>query len=904
MLFLQSRPLLAALVVSFLLGAALPALAQASGTSSSVTGTVTDVTGAVVPGATITLHNPVSGLTRSVVSDTAGSFSLPNLPFNHYHLTVTRDGFNPLAQDVDVRSSVPVTLTLSLQVKTATETVTVEASSDDLVETTTAFHTDVDRQLIEKLPLESQSSSVSSLVTLSTPGVAADSNGLFHGLGDHAQNSFSVDDQPITDQQSKAFSNQIPVDSIESLEVISGAPPAEYGEKTSLVINVTTRSGQGLTKPKGSVKFSYGSFATTNLGFNLGVGGKKWGNFISVNGLNTSRFLDPPEFVALHDKGNQQNLFDRVDWQPNGKDSFRLNAGYTRSWFQNPNTYDNLHPTLTDPFGNFTGATDQRSQIQTYNFAPSWTRLINTHTIFSLGAFFRHDEYNYYPSRNPFADLGPIQEETVSQARKLTNVGARATLSYSHGSHNAKFGATYQQTFLRENDSLGIVSPLVNAPCLDGTGAPVPGFNNPGDCAGAGLQPNTAANPLATAPFLPFLSCYDLTRPTPSTAAGCASPQAVQYGFRGRADIKLLSLFAQDTYTHGPWSFNYGLRGDLYRGLTSHDEVQPRVGISYNVKKTGSLLRLSYARTLETPFNENLVLSATGCNFDVIAALVPCIPSSFSPGWRNEFHAGIEQAFGKYLVFSGEYIWKYTHNSYDFSILGNTPISFPIEWKSSKIPGFAGRVSVPNFHGITAQFVFSSVSARVFPPQLGGLGQTVGQNGLPFRIDHDEKFNQTTHIQYQFPRKGPWVGFNWRYDSGSVAGAVPFATDLTTPVDLTGYTGDQQLQIGLSCAGALPTLTAPLTSCAPADLAASRVVIPAPGTQNPDKNPARIAPRNLFDLALGHDNLFHTDKVKVTAQFTVINLTNQNSLYNFLSTFSGTHFVAPRTFGGEIGLNF
>ncbi len=56
---------------------------------------------------------------------------------------------------------------------------------------------------------------------------------LFHGLGDHASNSFSVDGQPITDQQSKVFSNQIPSNSVQSMEVISGAPPAEYGDKTA-----------------------------------------------------------------------------------------------------------------------------------------------------------------------------------------------------------------------------------------------------------------------------------------------------------------------------------------------------------------------------------------------------------------------------------------------------------------------------------------------------------------------------------------------------------------------------------------------------------------------------------------------------------------------------------------------
>ena len=69
----------------------------------------------------------------------------------------------------------------------------------------------MDRELFNKLPLESESSGLSSLVTLSTPGISADSNGLFHGLGDHAQNSFSVDGQAITDQQSKVFSNQIPL---------------------------------------------------------------------------------------------------------------------------------------------------------------------------------------------------------------------------------------------------------------------------------------------------------------------------------------------------------------------------------------------------------------------------------------------------------------------------------------------------------------------------------------------------------------------------------------------------------------------------------------------------------------------------------------------------------------------
>ena len=76
--------------------------------------------------------------------------------------------------------------------------------------------------------------------------------------------------------------------------------------------------------------------------------------------------------------------------------------------------------------------------------------------------------------------------------------------------------------------------------------------------------------------------------------------------------------------------------------------------------------------------------------------------------------------------------------------------------------------------------------------------------------------------------------------------------------------------------------------------------------ENDDHNPPRIASRNLFDVSVGHDNLFHFrgDKYKVSAQLTVINLTNKYALYNFLSTFSGTHYVSPRAITAQLGFHF
>src|SRR3984885_10985440 len=298
--------------------------AFAQGNAGVIHGTVTDPSGAVIPGATVQITNTVSGLNRSTTSDGTGQFSFTNIPFNPYQVSVSASGFSPLQQNFEIRSVLGTTLKLVLQVAAAASTVTVQANSSDLIEDDPTFHTDVDRDMFIKVPLESQSSSLSSLVTATTPGVSADSNGLFHGLGDHASNSFSVDGQSITDQQSKVFSNQIPSNSIQSIEVISGAPPAEYGDKTSLVIVATTRSGLGVTKPTGSISSSYGTFGSASAGFELAYGGKGWGNFIEADGLNSGRFLDPPEFSVFHDKGNEENFFDRVDYTFDQADSVHV----------------------------------------------------------------------------------------------------------------------------------------------------------------------------------------------------------------------------------------------------------------------------------------------------------------------------------------------------------------------------------------------------------------------------------------------------------------------------------------------------------------------------------------------------------------------------------------------------
>ena len=165
-----------------------------------------------------------------------------------------------------------------------------------------------------------------------------------------------------------------------------------------MVIVVTTRSGLGATTPHGDITASYGTFGTTNGGFDLLDGGKTWGNFISANGMNTSRFLDGPEFAVMHDHGNEENVFDRFDFKPSSTDTINVNLGFTRSWFQTPNSYDAQDATAWNgpgggqrrhrpqrPAGRLAGSALARSGRSTSR--PPGRIWRATHTVFTFGAF-------------------------------------------------------------------------------------------------------------------------------------------------------------------------------------------------------------------------------------------------------------------------------------------------------------------------------------------------------------------------------------------------------------------------------------------------------------------------------------------------------------------------------------
>ena len=409
----------------------------------------------------------------------------------------------------------------------------------------------------------------------------------------------------------------------------------------------------------------------------------------------------------------------------------------------------------------------------------------------------------------------------------------------------------------------------------------LPGVTNSAQCAA--LNPLYAPNPK----LLPGLVPYDLTR------------GGTYFAFHGRDNIDQFAFYAADDIKLGDFNVNIGLRDDQYNGLVSKNGVQPRVGVSYHVHPTDTVLRVAYSRTFETPFNENLLLSSATGSGGLAANVFGAQRSiPISPGARNQFNAGLQQKATRWLVVDLDYFWKYTHNGYDFDVLFNTPIAFPIAWHNSKVDGVTGRVSSINYHGFQGALTFGHSRARYFPPEVGGL-IFQGTASIPgvFRIDHDQAYQQTANLRYQHKKDGLWGSFLWRFDSGLAVTGVPDAASALT------LTSAQQVDIGLACGGVAATLQTPLRSCS-GTATSTLLTLPQAGTGNPDHNVDRVKPRSLFDIAFGTDNLLKAERNKVSLRFTITNLTNKTALYNFLSTFSGTHFLPPRTYQASLGFSF
>ena len=308
--------------------------------------------------------------------------------------------------------------------------------------------------------------------------------------------------------------------------------------------------------------------------------------------------------------------------------------------------------------------------------------------------------------------------------------------------------------------------------------------------------------------------------------------------------------------------FSLGVRHDNYSFLVQGHQLQPRVGLSFYLPETETVLRLSYNRTYQTPPNENLLLS----NSQEASVLVPSAVRDalgggvilIRPERQNVYEVGLQQGVGRNLSLNASYYHKDSQDMQDNDNFFNTGIIFPTSLKKSRVNGAEMRLSIPSWRKMSWSLSLTHYHAVVSPPFTGGLFLGSGTvnllNAGPFVIDHDQMLGAHTMFRYDLPR-GMWTSTSVRYDSGLVS----------NPSD-------------------------PLIVAEDSDYADLLPYV------NLGSNPPRVRPRTLVDWGIGYQKL-QEQRLRWDIQAQVTNLTNTTALYNFQSIFVGTRLVQPRSFG-------
>ncbi len=698
------------------------ATAHAATSAGTVRGVVTGPDGKPLDGVPLTLRNGTTGFTATVVSDRNGVYNFFNVPFNPYELHVEVQGFQTQHLKVDVRSSAPTEIPVALTVQGVTEKISVEAGHTpvELETDSSSSHIDIDKSAIERAPAAIPSRGMEALV-IQAPGFAADENGRYHFQGAHSQQSYVVDGQPISDQIGITFSNSIDPSILQATEVIYGNVPAEYGEKIAAIINLTTKSGLGAGATKSDVRLGAARFNTYDAGVSAGGGTSQVGYFASIDGAKSDRFLDPPNFENLHNHGDSERAFLRLDFANSDSTStVRLTGLAGRTERDVPSIFSQA-------------SVDANNTVQTndWNANLGWQVVFGPAAVLDTTLFARNNRFEFRGS--------PLDPSVIADSkRSLDNYGVQPTFSFQIGTANQlKIGAVYKDYPIRERFSFGITDPNLNDPASDG--------------------------------YNPNLGPYDLTR------------LGSFFQFEGSKSVTYLGGFIEDTVRLSNLTAQVGLRYDYNSFPKVESALQPRIGLAYFLPSTTTVFRGSYNRIFETPEYENILFSSS----TAAAALVPpAVQTSRELGGgillvpserQDAYDVGLQQAIGSLLRLDVDFWRRDSKNAGDQSQFQNTGIVFPLAFTSGKLHGWNVRLDLASVGGVRGYASVGHVRAVYVPPFAGGLFLDTGAldaiTGGPFVIDHDESLEIQGGLSYDFGKSGVWVATSARYDSGLVTGA-------------------------------------------------------------------------------------------------------------------------------------
>lgn len=566
----------------------------------------------------------------------------------------------------------------------------------------------IDRQTIQALPLGD--STPLNQVLLQAPGVVQDSYGQLHVRGDHANLQYRVDGV-IIPESIGGFGQTLDARTIQSVKLLTGALPAQYGDRTAAVVDITTRTAakDGIG---GSVGITGGQFDTVNPNASLFGRSGRWSWFLTANYLENDVGIENPTSSRkpVHDHTNQVKAFGDVSYLIDNDTRLSFLFGATNNRFEIPN-----NPGQTPQFGyldvtNFDSARLDERQRETTRFGViSLQGKLGT-TAYQVSAGQRYSGLDFTPD-----DIGDLMFNGVASDVRRANRASTLQADFSTplgDDHTLRYGmyASFERA-TSTNDALVF----------------------PADAAG---------NQTSTTP----LNIVDASRVIARTYA----------------------LYLQDEWSIGEkWTVNYGVRADRYDAFRPESQLSPRVGLVYQPTDS-TTIHAGYSRYFTPPASESISPTSIA-KFAGTTNALPGDGNDTPLAERSSYYdVGISQKFGDAWTVGLDSYYRRVSRLQDEGQFGAALVYSTFNYDQGKVKGDELTV---NYDGgaLTAYFNFAynrAVGKRIITGQYNFDPDDLAYIADHFiHLDHDQKYTSSGGISYAFADTTR-IGADYLFGSG------------------------------------------------------------------------------------------------------------------------------------------
>lgn len=398
---------------------------------SSIEGRVSDsATSAPIEGARVAIERLGGADGRAAPADAAGTFRFPAIESGDYELRVEAGGYITIVYDLALRPRQPLVLTIEMTPRRAGATqVEVRASASGVDSGETGSLRSLSRAELAELPAP-MTRSLQTLVEQEAPGAILSHDNFVHVRGNEMSLHQFINGVSFLDNPHEQFSPPINPQVIESVSILTGGFPAEYGNRFGGVLDIATRSGRSM-QGHGAASVGVGTILNHDAALEYGGSSGRLGYYFFASGAESGRYLNPPEPREIHDLGYGLQSLAQLDYQ-GSQDFWKILVMGSGSRMELPNTAEEAGL-----------GRDATRRLGSQTAILTWQRTFSPRTLSSISAYQRIGSDRLVATSDLVTPFG-------EGSRSPLTSGFKSDFSFARGGHSVKTGADATWLRLRE----------------------------------------------------------------------------------------------------------------------------------------------------------------------------------------------------------------------------------------------------------------------------------------------------------------------------------------------------------------------------------------------------------------------------------------------------------------------